>query len=74
MIHVQVIEPVINMILFFIVFWNCSSADGMAEQWEKGISTARDSLWEKLAEWISNAFEGVIAVIFPSIDSISEIF
>ncbi len=36
-------------------------ADGMAEQWENGISIARDSLWEKLAEWISNAFEGALA-------------
>jgi len=35
-------------------------AGGMAEQWEKGISIARDSLWEKLAEWISNAFEGAL--------------
>jgi len=36
------------------------SADGMAEQWTNGISLAKDSLWEELAIWISDAFESTL--------------
>ncbi len=36
------------------------SADGMAEQWTNGINLAKDTLWEKLAIWISDVFESTL--------------
>ena len=41
-------------------FLELPSADEMAEQWTSGIKLGENSLWEKLAEWITDTFESVL--------------
>lgn len=36
------------------------SADEMAEHWDQGIRLGSDDLWERLADWLKSAFDGIL--------------